>query len=158
MSEKSRIITWIIILIGLLYCMWSCSPVQRLNRFHKKHPYLFEVKTDTILHRDTIQVFIPAIELDTVVHYTALVDTVVIEKEGITTMVWQKGDTVYVQTNSEPIYINVPYEVKVPYTKYVAEPKTKTFAEKLEVMIVACMWIIFIGAVIYIIYHWFKNR
>lgn len=46
----------------LVFFVFSCSPQKRLNRLHKKHPYLFN--TEKIYVRDTV--IIPATKFDTV--------------------------------------------------------------------------------------------
>lgn len=111
-------IFWLLILLGVATSITSCSPLKRLERLEKRHPYLFEKITDTITITDTIRVTIPGTQIDTFVHYSRLIDTVIIEKNGIKTTVWQKGDTVFVNTKQDTIYISVPYTKKVPVKRY----------------------------------------
>lgn len=151
-KNKFRIFAWIIILIGVIYCLVSCSPINRLNRLQNKHPYLFTSKTDTILHRDTIQVVVPGTQIDTSVHFLNLIDTVVITKNGLTTTVWLKGDTVHIHSGNDTVYIDVPYEVKVPYTKYevAPAPPKKPFLWWLGPLF---EWLVLI-AIVYLLFFW----
>ena len=134
-------IVWFIVFVLLLIIAFSCTPIQKLNRLQRLHPYLFEAKTDTILHRDTIKIVVPATKIDTVVHYTSLFDTVIITKNNITTKVWQVKDTVHVATEADTVFIAVPYEAQIPYTKYVTEyaPKTNAIKKWVILLLVAVL-------------------
>jgi len=121
------LITWICILLMLLYCIISCSPTQRLARLHNRHPEIFTTTTDTIHHNDTINVFVPDVKIDTFFLYQQLKDTLSVEKDGLTTTIWKNADTVFVNSKTDTVTIKVPYQTNIPVQKYnVPQPKQKS--------------------------------
>lgn len=147
--KYSKPLFWL--LIGILIALLlSCSPVKRLNRLHKNHPYLFEAKMDTILHRDTIEVVVPGMRMDTAVHISKLEKAVSIKKNGVTTTLWKNGDTLSVETTAEPKKLNVPYEAKIPYTKYEVEETPFAFPDLFIKIALFILLIIFIALLLYI--------
>jgi hypothetical protein len=154
-NKKLAIILWILIIIGAIYCLFACTPTQKLYRLQKRHPYLFEAKIDTLLHKDTINVTIPGLKLDTIIHYKQLFDTVVIEKDNIKTTIWQINDTVYLNTIADTVYIEVPYEKKIPYTKYVTIKQSKL--DRISEVLKSIFILILIAALIFVIIDWIKR-
>ena len=78
-SNKKRLHIQIYIAIAILVC--SCSPKTRFTRLIDKHPYL--LTTDTVVIHDTVEVLVPSVEVDTVVEFSELYDTVFLEKEQL---------------------------------------------------------------------------
>lgn len=111
-------ILWFLILTFIEFILFSCTPLKRLERMERRHPYLFEQMADTITVTDTIEVVVPGRQIDTVFHYSRLIDTVTIEKDGLRTVIWMKNDTVSIRTSVDTVLIYVPYEKKVPVSKY----------------------------------------
>lgn len=120
----------ILILLGLLreFLIWiatlsvisflfSCSPLRRLERFEKRHPYLFNREIDTLRVTDTVTV--PGVRSDTAVNLQNLHDTVTIIKDQLRVQVWydKDTDTVYISGECEPF--EIVRELSVPYTKNV---------------------------------------
>jgi len=120
--NPKTVITWLLILGAILYFLIACSPTKRLARLHDKHPEIFTSATDTIHHTDTISVFVPAIQVDTFIHYQQLKDTIRIEKDGLSATVWMHADTVFVNAKTDTVTISVPYTVEIPVTKYITPP------------------------------------
>lgn len=106
------------ILILPIILLISCSPIKKLQRFHKKYPQLFEKKLDTIFLQDTIKINFPSQEIDTAVKYTQLFDTVRFTNNNITTTIWQINDTVYAKTYLSPNQYSYLYKKSIPYNKY----------------------------------------
>lgn len=102
----------------LLICLIlvSCSPIKRLERFQKRHPYLFVNRVDTLLIRDTIKFTIPGTKLDTAVPVASLRDTIVITKDNIRTVVYQHNDSVFITTTADTVVKLVPFEKQVTFS------------------------------------------
>jgi len=118
-------ITWLCIILLILYFLFSCSPTQRLARLHEKHPAIFQTASDTVIHTDTITVTVPSVEVDTIVLYETLKDTITIQKNGLKATMWSVNDTVYLKAKTDTITMLVPYEVKIPVTKYIVPEKQR---------------------------------
>lgn len=124
--SRWALIGWGVIIIAMLLLLLSCSPVKRLSRLQKHHPYLFENIKDTVVVLDTIQVNIPGTTVDTLVHRSALKDTVYIEKENLSARVYEVGDTVYIEAKTDTIVKYVPYEKEVIVDRFVPhKPRDK---------------------------------
>lgn len=100
----------------------ACSPQQRFTRLVTKYPYL--LTTDTVTIHDTISIYIPKVEVDTVVTLKELIDTVTITKDRVTVKTWYvpKEKKVYVQGKCDPIYITKVVERKVPIRTFEKYP------------------------------------
>lgn len=109
----------------LLLFMNSCSPIKRLNRLQKRHPYLFEIAMDTVLVKDSFQVVIPGTEIDTAVTLVQLRDTVFISKDNLHVKAYYFRDTLFLTAKSDTIFKDVVREIKVPYNKYIYKPKPR---------------------------------
>lgn len=109
-------------LLPLVILIVSCSPQRRFTRLITKYPYL--LTTDTITVRDTISIYIPKVEVDTVVTLKELTDTITITKDRVTVKTWYvpKEKKVYVQGKCDPIYITKVVERKVPIRTYEKYP------------------------------------
>jgi hypothetical protein len=108
-------------LIPLVFLIVACSPQRRFTRLVEKYPYL--LTSDTVVIHDTISIYIPKVEVDTVVTIEQLIDTVTVTKDRVTVKTWYvpKEKKVYVQGKCDPIYITKVVERKIPvkyYEKY----------------------------------------
>jgi len=115
----------------------SCSPQKRLNRLLTLHPEL--VQNDPIRIRDTT--IIPGVQLDTVVLYSALKDTITIEKENLQVKLFAVNDTVYLLAETKGDTVVVEKEIVVE--RVIRKKNNETFKE--------FNWIIIIFAFIGII-------
>ncbi len=104
---KSRLFYLLIILTILL--LFSCSPQRRLHRLITKHPELTQM--DTIVFTDTT--IIPEIRIDTVIHHSALRDTVIITKDKLKLQLIEINDTIYIEAYHEPDTIIIIKEIPV---------------------------------------------
>lgn len=155
MTKKQTIISWIIILVLLLITLFSCSPLKRLERLQKHHPYLFEAKIDTLKYVDTVKITIPGVHVDTAVHQSRLIDTVVIFKDNVKTVVWQVNDTVFVDTkvfDRDTVFI---YRKDIPVTRYHVEPPKKTLKKEIMELLLITFFLIL---PIFIILLLLKNK
>lgn len=125
MKKTAKILLITLLFVYVLSCLIlaSCSPIKRLERFQKRHPYLFVNRVDTILIRDTIKITIPGTKIDTAVPVAKLRDTIVITKDNIRTVVYQHNDSVFITTTADTVVQLVPFEKQVtisnkePYRK-----------------------------------------
>lgn len=112
-----------IALLLTLITLFSCSPQRRLNRLVRKHPELIQV--DTLLIRDTVTITIPSVKMDTFTTIQELktVDTIYFDRDFVHVKVWERNDTVYVSTKTDPIYKTVFRYIKVPVKNIVVDEK-----------------------------------
>ena len=66
-----------VFILGLILLVSSCTPLQRLQRMQKRHPYLFELKPN-----DTF--YIRTSKTDTLRYYNSSSDTVQIITDSLT--------------------------------------------------------------------------
>ena len=115
-----RLVLFTALTATLLIWLSSCSPIQRLNRMHKRHPTLFNRENDTIRLIDTLKIMIPGTKADTSLSVRSLMqDTVVIYRHGVTTKIFINKDTLYLQNKTDTIYKTIIREIDVPYKKYI---------------------------------------
>ena len=128
----------------------SCNPSKRFTRLITKYPYLLTVDSVTI--HDTISIYIPKVETDTVVTIKELIDTVTITKDRLTVKTWYvpKEKKVYVQGKCDPIYITKIVERKVPVRTYEKYPWWKKLLNNM-----LAVFIIF--AILYTAYRLYKK-
>ena len=109
-------------LIPLVFLIVACSPIKRFTRLVEKYPYLLTV--DSVIIHDTISIYIPKVEVDTVVTIEQLIDTVIVTKDRVTVKTWYvpKEKKVYVQGKCDPIYITKVVEKKIPVKYYDKTP------------------------------------
>jgi hypothetical protein len=109
-------------LIPLVFLIVACSPIKRFTRLVEKYPYLLTV--DSVIIHDTISIYIPKVEVDTVVTIEQLIDTVIVTKDRVTVKTWYvpKDKKVYVQGKCDPIYITKVVEKKIPVKYYDKTP------------------------------------
>jgi hypothetical protein len=91
----------------LVFFAFSCSPQKRLNRLHKKHPYLFN--TEKITVRDTIK--IPEHKTDT--FFSANFDTVRILDQKHEIILIKNDSLIYVYSHifADTVFIEKIIEV-----------------------------------------------
>ena len=137
-------------LLPILLLLTACSPTKRFNRLIEKYPYL--ITSDTLVIRDTINLYIPEVHTDTVVTLKELIDTITLTKDRVTVKTWYvpKEKKVYIQGKCDPIYITKIVERKIPVKYYEKYP----FWKKLLNNILA-FFIIFV--LIYILYRTMKS-
>ena len=128
----------------------ACSPKQRFTRLVTKYPYL--LTTDTVTVRDTISIYIPKVEVDTVVTLKELTDTITITKDRVTVKTWYvpKEKKVYVQGKCDPIYITKVVERKVAVKYYEKYPWWKKLLNNTLVFLI-------IFAIGYTLYKLYRN-
>ena len=138
------------ITIILLMLLISCSPTKRFTRLIEKYPYL--LTSDTIIMRDTVSIYIPKVETDTVVTIKELMDTVTITKDRLTVKTWYvpKEKKVYVQGKCDPVYITKIVERKVPIRTFEKYPWWKKLVNNM-----LAVFIIF--ALLYTSYRLYKK-
>ena len=121
MKNRFTILSWTLILglLLLLHVCSGCSPSRRLFLLQKNHPYLFENDsiTEIIKIKDSTEINIPGVnkifpipfnELsgfrysDSSINVNIQYDTIL--------------DTLYLELNSNPQKIYVPFEVEIPCT------------------------------------------
>jgi hypothetical protein len=128
----------------------ACSPQQRFTRLVTKYPYL--LTTDTVTIHDTISIYIPKVEVDTVVTLKELIDTVTITKDRVSVKTWYVPNEkkVYVQGKCDPIYITKVVERKVPIRTFEKYPWWKKLLNNM-----LAVFIIF--AIVYFAYKLYRK-
>lgn len=129
--------------IILLLLLTSCSPLKRLERFQKNHPYLFEEVTDTVTVTilDTIRT--ETIRTDTIFHIDF--DTVQIEKEKLKIRLIRENDTIFVDGECIGDTVYIDNEIRVPIeSKQPKEFKSDNSKWWIALAIVCLLFVTFI--------------
>ena len=112
-NKKIKIIVSIILLIIINL---SCSPMKRHARLVKKYPFVHQ--TDTVILRDTINVYTPIVQSDTIMlldsFIISLKDTITIQKDNLIVKLTQIHDSIYIDAKCDTIYIDKIIERKIP--------------------------------------------
>ncbi|TXI86443.1 MAG: hypothetical protein E6Q36_09320 [Chryseobacterium sp.] len=156
MKKQTSIIywsIWYIVHLLVLLLMLSCSPIKRLERFEKRHPYLFESIKDTVVIKDTILLTIPAKKADS----TTNLDTFLNQKHfnfsenGINVdLSIDNNRKLNVKATTDPETHTIPYEKTISVNRYaIKPPPQKTFWQKIELFFIWAVWILFFVVVIY---------
>lgn len=93
----------------------SCSSSYHIRRAIKKDPAILQ--QDTIVHVDTIRFYSERVETDSVFMVSS--DTVVIIKDNLRVTHYIHNDSVFIEGECDSIFIEKPFEVRVPYEKIV---------------------------------------
>ena len=152
MKDFLKLLAWSFVLM-FITALVSCSPQRRFTRLIEKYPELIEAKYQT--YYDTITVVVNGVKTDTIVHREILKDTLVLKKEQLKVVIYEKGDSVYVEGECDTVYVNKEVEVEVPIYYY---EKEEGFWNKLLTSIKYIMWIFVVVAVVAIIYNFIKSR
>jgi len=118
------------IIISLIF-FCSCSPIKRLHRIIKKHPYLLN-QVDTIYINDTV--ITKQIKIDTA--FLSDFDTITITKENIEIQLIKHNDTIYLTEilKADTIVRRIPIEI----TKIINKPTRNKW---LIALVVFCSFI-----------------
>jgi hypothetical protein len=137
-------------LIPLVFLIVACSPIKRFTRLVEKYPYLLNIDTVTI--HDTISLYIPKVEVDTVVTINQLIDTITVTKDRVTVKTWYvpKEKKVYVQGKCDPVYITKIVEHKVPVKYYEKYPWWKKLLNNTLAFLI-------IFAIVYFAFNYLKR-
>lgn len=131
--KRRAIFFWILILIAFIYSLIACTPVQRLNKFQKKHPYLFEKKIDTLTIYDTTEVILPGVKFDTTfkLYQMSTPGGLTLNKDHFHLHIFHDTITnnVNVDAKVDTIYQPVYKVIKVPYNQYIVD-KPKPWVER----------------------------
>ena len=130
--------------------MISCSPKARFTRLIEKYPYL--LTTDTVVVKDTITLYIPEVQTDTVVTLKELIDTITLTKDRVTVKTWYvpKEKKVYIQGKCDPVYVTKVVERKIPVKYYEKYPWWKKLLNNL-----LAIFIIFV--IVYFVYKLYRK-
>ena len=128
----------------LIVLLLSCSPINRHARIVKKFPYVHTI--DSIRLIDTIKINTTKIEIDTIVSYNDLIDTVFLNKENLKVKVYTVKDSIYIFGKCDTIFIDKIIERKIPIKYY----KTKN-----SLNTTLLLWLIVL-VLIMVLYVWNK--
>jgi hypothetical protein len=94
----------------------KATPERVLAYLQQYESHLFKQRIDTI--RDTVQ--IKTVAVDTVFHWKQLHDTITITKDRLTTKVWIKHDSIFVNSEcvGDTIYIEKIVGNQIPAREY----------------------------------------
>lgn len=115
----------ILISISLLLVLISCTGEKKLHRLLKKYPHLTQTEIvtfqDTI--RDTIRVEVPGVSTNQNFSLDQLKDTVYIDTNQLSIIIYSKGDSVFVEGACDTVFVQVPFEKiitrKIPVDKII---------------------------------------
>lgn len=124
----------------------SCSPIKRHARIVKKFPYVHTI--DSIRLTDTIKINTTKIEIDTIVSYNDLIDTVFLNKENLKVKIYTVLDSVYIFGECDTVFLEKIIERKIPVRYYEA---------KNSINLTLLSWVIFLVLII-VLYAWFNAR
>lgn len=116
--KKMRVFNFVMIIL----MMSSCAPIKRHQRLVKKYPFVHT--NDTVVVRDTVKVFVPKIEFDTVFHKVHMKDTVTIIKDRMKVQFYTVHDSIYLNAECDTVTIEKIIEKKVPVKYYEAKNDT----------------------------------
>lgn len=118
-------------LLPILLLLTACSPQKRFTHLIEKYPYL--ITSDTVVIRDTINLYIPEVHTDTVVTLRELIDTITLTKDRVTVKTWYvpTEKKVYIQGKCDPVYITKIVERKIPVKYYEKYPFWKKLLNNL---------------------------
>tara|TARA_R110001632_G_scaffold76073_1_gene172714 strand:- start:13422 stop:13901 length:480 start_codon:yes stop_codon:yes gene_type:complete len=122
MGKHKKIIKIIIriIVIILLFSIFSCSPIKRHARLVKKYPFVHQ--TDTVILRDTINLIVPRVQTDTIIQLDSflisLKDTIVLTKENLIVKITQLHDSIYIDAKCDTVFVDKIIVQKIPIKYY----------------------------------------
>lgn len=114
-------VRWGLVIVVLsLVLLYSCSPIQRLERFEKRHPYLFNRANDTITFIDTVRAVVPGVQIDTTFSWDELNDndTLQIVNGQLNLKLWKQKDSLGVSATVDTVFVEVVREIEVPFIQY----------------------------------------
>ena len=147
--RTTNIILLILFLAIITLISSACSPIKRLERLHKNHPYLFTNAKDTITIHDTVEVITPHLRVDTVFSEVKEIDELNIKKDKLSVKIVKKHDALHVDAECKSDTIYVPHTVEVVVDKYVL-PELKYNWYRL-------LWIPVVLLVLFILYRLLKK-
>ncbi len=122
----------------LLLLLASCSPQHRLNRLLALHP---ELKTpDTLFIKDSV--IIPQIQVDTILDFKTIRDTVIIQKDRFQVKLSRIHDTLFLtgKCKGDTVYIN--RKIPVEKIKIVKPDHFDNFISKLPWIVIGLICLI----------------
>jgi len=138
-----------LLLATILMLFASCSPRARFTHLVEKFPHL--LTTDTITQIDTVKVEVPRVEIDTVVEFSELHDTVFLEKEQLKVKVYiDREKKVYIEGRCDTLTIEKIIERKIPIKYYERNPWYKR-------LLSIVLFILLTLLVVYITYRLIKK-
>lgn len=141
-----------VLIITVLALVASCTPQRRFARLVERHPEL--LTTDSVQLIDTVRVVVPEVKVDTVVQIDQLHDTITLHKDQLTVRLWMKGDSVYVEGESDTVIVDRIINRTVP-VKYYAKQE-KGFIWKFFLMGVSITFLLMF--IVYLIYKYYLNK
>ncbi|RFC54859.1 hypothetical protein [Brumimicrobium aurantiacum] len=126
-----------IVFLFVLAFLFSCSPMKRLERFEKRHPYLFEsIKVvDTFTYFDTV--YVPTIKHDTIFRITK--DTMYLTKDRLKVKLLYKDSIIYLDGEcvGDTVYIENDIIREVPKFQTKEPPKFQGLKKLFNVYFIA---------------------
>ena len=131
----------------LILLLSSCSPQYRLNRLLALHP---ELKIpDTLFIRDSV--IVPQVQVDTILDFKTIRDTVVIQKDRLQIKLSKIHDTLFLtgKCKGDTVYIN--RKIPVEKIKIVKPDYLDNFISKLP-------WIVIGLTILLLLFIWLLKR
>ena len=134
----------------LILLLSSCSPQYRLNRLLALHP---ELKIpDTLFIRDSV--IVPQVQVDTILDFKTIRDTVVIQKDRLQIKLSKIHDTLFLpgKCKGDTVYIN--RKIPVEKIKIVKPDYLDNFISKLPWIVIGLICLV----LLFVFIRWLPKR
>ena len=111
--------------IAGIFFLCSCDPIKRHQKLVEKYPYVHT--QDTVVFRDTIRLIVPKVQVDTIVSYRDLKDTIVIEKDRLKIKMYAVRDSIFVTGSCDTVFVEKEVIRKVPVVHTAVKNGWETF-------------------------------
>jgi len=134
-----KIITKILFIL-FLCLIASCSPSYRLNRLLALHPE-FKIP-DTLFIRDSL--IVPQVQVDTILDFKTIRDTVVIQKDRLQVKIHRIHDTLFLIGKCKGDTVYITRKIPVEKIKIVKPDYLDNFISKLPWIVIGFTIVIFL--------------
>ena len=134
----------------LILLLSSCSPQYRLNRLLALHP---ELKIpDTLFIRDSV--IVPQVQVDTILDFKTIRDTVVIQKDRLQIKLSKIHDTLFLTGKCKGDTVYITRKIPVEKIRIVKPDYLDNFISKLPWIVIGLICLV----LLFVFFRWFLKR
>ena len=134
----------------LILLLSSCSPQYRLNRLLARHP---ELKIpDTLFIRDSV--IVPQVQVDTILDFKTIRDTVVIQKDRLQIKLSKIHDTLFLTGKCKGDTVYITRKIPVEKIRIVKPDYLDNFISKLPWIVIGLICLV----LLFVFFRWFLKR
>ncbi len=134
----------------MIFLLTSCSPQYRLNRLIALHP---ELKTaDTLFIRDSV--IVPQVQVDTILDFKTIRDTVVIQKDRLQIKLSKIHDTLFLTGKCKGDTVYITRKIPVEKIRIVKPDYLDNFISKLPWIVIGLICLV----LLFVFFRWFLKR